>query len=63
MSAARVQTGTELAIESLFREQRDAFASNPFPDAGERRRWPGLGRMLRPPYTRLHDRMARFLIG
>ncbi|MDP8981898.1 MAG: coniferyl aldehyde dehydrogenase [Acidobacteriota bacterium] len=28
-----------------------------------RRRWPGLGRTLRPPYTRLHDWMARFLIG
>ena len=38
MSAASVLAGTEPAIESLFQEQRAAFASNPFPDSRERRR-------------------------
>ena len=27
------------------------------------RRWPGLGASLRPPYRKLHEWMARFLIG
>ena len=44
MSAASVLAGTEPAIESVFQEQRTAFASNPFPDSGERRR--NLGRLL-----------------
>jgi hypothetical protein len=28
-----------------------------------RRRWPGLGRTLRPPYGRLHAFLKRVLIG
>jgi acyl-CoA reductase-like NAD-dependent aldehyde dehydrogenase len=28
-----------------------------------RRRWPGLGRLLRPPYGRVHDWLQRLLIG
>jgi acyl-CoA reductase-like NAD-dependent aldehyde dehydrogenase len=28
-----------------------------------RRRWPGLGRLLRPPYGRVHDWLQKLLIG
>ena len=28
-----------------------------------RRRWPGLGASLRPPYSKIHEWMARILIG